>query len=97
MVVDDLHVLGTGVRPSKTDPILIVYSDAVLPLSISLEGLQSVARDGREILERLGVVDQEQLGPGPPSQLRWAYPAGRLRVDSVEDVLSSPLRNAMAI
>jgi hypothetical protein len=37
VVINDLYVLGSRFRPSKADPVLFVYPNAVLAAAISLE------------------------------------------------------------
>ena len=44
MVVRNLHFMGSIRLPDKADAVLIIYSDAVLAHSISLERLQPVSR-----------------------------------------------------
>jgi hypothetical protein len=43
MVTRDLDVMGILVIPAETNTVLVVYSDAMLPGSITLQGLQAVA------------------------------------------------------
>jgi hypothetical protein len=43
MIVGYLNIIGIRLMPSKTYPPLIVNSDAVLPLPIASELLQSIA------------------------------------------------------
>ena len=43
MIVDDLDVFSTGVRPTKTHAELIVYPDAVLSRPITSKGFQTIA------------------------------------------------------
>jgi hypothetical protein len=51
VVIDDFHIVGTIVSPHKTDPPLIVDTDAVLPGPISSQGFQAIARGNPKILQ----------------------------------------------
>ena len=53
VVVNDLHLLWSGVCPSETDPSLVIDSDAVLTNSVALERLESVTGWNAEVLEHL--------------------------------------------
>jgi len=86
MIVDNLSVSDAAFRPSKTDPVLSVDPDAVLALSIPFEGLQVVARRDSKILDSLGVVENEELGPSSPLQIwRTDLPCG-LGIFAVEHI-----------
>jgi hypothetical protein len=50
MVIGDLHVVGISLREAETQTPLIVYPNAKLPLTIALEGLQSVRRRYTQIV-----------------------------------------------
>jgi hypothetical protein len=43
MIIGYLNIIGIRLLPSKTYPPLIVNSDAMLPLAIARELLQSIA------------------------------------------------------
>jgi hypothetical protein len=53
VVVNDLNLLGAGVGPHEADPPLVIDPDAVLPDTIALERLESVARWDPKIVEHL--------------------------------------------
>jgi hypothetical protein len=42
MIVDNLDIVRIAIVPTKTDPPLLVYANAVLPPAVSLQVLQSV-------------------------------------------------------
>ncbi len=44
MVVDDFYVGCVAAVPIKADPELVIYSDAVLPPTISRKGFEVVAQ-----------------------------------------------------
>ena len=53
VVVNDLHLLWSGVGPHEADPPLVVDPDAVLTSSIALQGFEPVTRRDAKILEDL--------------------------------------------
>jgi len=89
MIVYDLHGPSSAFTPTETDPILIGDSDTVLASSASLQAFQSVSGWHPKILERFGVIDEEELLPGPAREVRWTDLSYRLGVDTVEDVLGT--------
>src|SRR5699024_8152102 len=52
VVVNDLHLLRSGVGPHKADAPLVVDPDAVLSYSIALERLEPIAGWDAEVFER---------------------------------------------
>lgn len=61
MIVDDLNVPGFAIAPNKTDPPLIVNSNAALTLAVAVQSLQTIAGRHTQIVELLRRVDREQL------------------------------------
>ena len=61
MVVNDLHLLRTGVGPHEADPPLVVDPDAVLPGPVTLERLEPVPRWHSEVVEHLRGADLAKL------------------------------------
>src|SRR5699024_8734132 len=53
VVVNDLHLLRSDVRPHEPDTRLVVDPDAVLSVPIALEGLEPVSGRDAEVFERL--------------------------------------------
>jgi hypothetical protein len=51
MVVHNLDITGIALSPHKTNPPLIVNSNAVLPLSISTQGFQAVSWWNAQIIQ----------------------------------------------
>jgi len=43
MIVDDLNVPGFAIAPHKTDPPLILNSNAALTLAVAAQSLQTIA------------------------------------------------------
>ena len=57
MVVNDLHVSGSLLGPSKADPVLVVDSYAVLAPPVPLQGFQPVPSRDPQVFENLRVID----------------------------------------
>jgi hypothetical protein len=70
VVVDELDVLGAGVRPAEADPELVVDPDRVVAGSVALELLESVPRWESEVLETFGRVQLSKLALGHPLDVR---------------------------
>ena len=64
MVVDDFDIKCIGLTPAETDPPLIVDANAVLPLALPFQGLQTVSRRGSEIAQFHGAVQLPQFPAG---------------------------------
>jgi len=56
VVVHNLNSLRPIIRPPKTDSVLTVNPDAVLPSTISLQQLEPIARRRSKKVEGLGGV-----------------------------------------
>jgi len=77
MIVKNLCVSDAAVRPSKTDPVLSVDPDTVLPPSIPLQRLQMVAGRNPKIFDGVCVVQNEELGSRSTLQIwRTDFPCG---------------------
>ncbi len=61
VIVHDLDIFGARVRPSKADPELIVYADAVLSCAVSLQRLETVPRWDTQILKKVGDLQLPEL------------------------------------
>jgi len=61
VVIDDLYVLWAVRRPSETDPVLIVDSNAMLPFAITLQNLESISWRDPQILKDAGGSKSIQL------------------------------------
>ena len=64
MIVNYLDIKSVFAIPLKTDSKLVVNSDAVLILSVSLERLKSVPPKLLEILQTSSRPDSSQFNPG---------------------------------
>jgi hypothetical protein len=61
MVFNDLHILGTISYPAEADPPLIVDPDALLPLTVATQSLQSIAGRNAQVIEANGDLELAQL------------------------------------
>jgi hypothetical protein len=61
VVVGNLDVVRVAVSPLKTDAILVVYSDAVLPYAIPAQFLQPITRRKPQVCEHTGPVEEYQF------------------------------------
>jgi hypothetical protein len=61
VVVDDLDIVRVPRSPAKTDPPLVIDSDAVLPLPTSLELLKPVSRRDSQIFDDGGRIEHPEL------------------------------------
>lgn len=61
MVIDYLDSARTVIRPHKTDPPLIIYTNAVLSLSIIFQCFKPICRRNPKIIQRLRLVQHEQF------------------------------------
>jgi hypothetical protein len=84
VVVSDLNVKRVTLFPSKTDPILIVDSDAVLSGTITLQHLEAVRRRRCEVSKLLRAIDlyqsPERYGSDRLKSLHAALVENRLRI-----------------
>jgi hypothetical protein len=66
MVVHNLDITSIALSPHKTNPPLIVNSNAVLPPSISTQGFQTVSWWNAQIIQRFRSMEQQQLSSSYP-------------------------------
>jgi len=64
MIVCDLNVAGSTIRPSEDNSPLIVYSDAIETSQIATQRLQSVTGGSSQIVYPSGVVDYIEFPSG---------------------------------
>ena len=69
MIIDDLRVVSISVMPDKADAKLIVDPNAVLPQSISGEGLEPVAWERRQVAQLARGMKLLQFSMGDSSHL----------------------------
>jgi hypothetical protein len=61
MVVNNLDVMGFSPVPGETDAPLIVYANAVLPLSATSQLFQVIGRRDPEIVYGLSAMQHPEL------------------------------------
>jgi hypothetical protein len=83
-VFGDFDIMGSVLFPGKADSILIVDSDAVLSVAISLESLQAIAGRNLKIGDGKRIVQGEQAALG-----------NRLDVGKLSDAL--PVKQAFGL
>jgi hypothetical protein len=52
-----------AIAPLETHSVLVVYADAILSLTITAQSFQPVARQGREIVQAVGVIEHFEFPP----------------------------------
>jgi hypothetical protein len=83
VIINDLDLAPVAIMPYKTDPPLVVDSNAVLALPIADELLEPVSRGNPEILQRLRVVQHARFRRAMFSMLRNRGQRWRLKSASV--------------
>lgn len=79
MVINDLHPIGIAFQPGKADAPLIIDPDAMLPLALTLESLQSVSGGNYQIIQGSRPVKHAQFSQGHAVHLSGQLP-GRFTV-----------------
>ena len=66
MIVHDFNIEDFAFPPGKTNPPLVVDSDAVLALAITLEGFEPISRRHLQIIEATRLVKVQELSARNP-------------------------------
>jgi hypothetical protein len=61
MIIDDLDAFRAALAPGEADSPLIVNPHTMLTLSIAVQSLKPVSRDGRHVLQPLGIVQHSKF------------------------------------
>ena len=69
MVVNNLNIDRTMIRPDEADAELIIDPDAMFSFSVTAQLLQAVSRGRSHVLEHRGPVQLIQLPPRDPPQV----------------------------
>ena len=86
VTVDDFHVARALRSPTKTDPVLVINTDAVNLTKITFQLLKPIAGRRSEIVKFMGLVELVQLPLGDrPTVLRARF-ARHLRGHTIENV-----------
>ena len=87
MVVDNFHLGWPHLSPAKTDAVLVIYANTMLPLSIPLQGFKPVSWGNLEFMECGHRVKLIKFAGGNLPQRLWAGASGSLCPSTVEDIL----------
>src|SRR6266850_3707086 len=66
MIIHDLDIVRITLRPGKADPPLVIDTNTVLPLPITLQSFQPISRRNQQITERSGTVENQKLPSRSP-------------------------------
>jgi len=66
MIIHDLHVFGTHIRPNKTESISIVDADAILAVPVTPEPFEAISGRNAEIFEPPRYLELSQLASSNP-------------------------------
>src|ERR1700722_6122682 len=69
VVIDNLYLIGVGIPPDETDPILIVNADGVLSFSIFDQRFQVVVGRDAEVIQSDRRIEHRQLSCRNPPQI----------------------------
>lgn len=94
MVVDHFYVDRTRIRPTETDPILVIDPDAVLTMTISPKRLQTVPGRYPQIVDDLGLIERVEFPRSHLPQKPRQPLAGNLRVPTIKQVFSRLITEA---
>ena len=95
VIVDDLDLGGTTIRPDETEAILRIDPNAMLSDAIAFQRLQLIGRWHPQVIQRRSTIHPLKLAPRHLPQERWARPASALRVNAVEDVFRASTPEGM--
>jgi len=87
MVVHNFHVCWPRICPAETDAVLIINTNTLLSLSISLQGFQAVSWRNPKFVQRNYGVKLIKLAGGNLPQRLWACASGGPCAPAVEDIL----------
>ena len=94
MIVDYFNVDRTRIRPTETDPILVIDPDAVLTATIFPKRLQAVPGRYPQVVHDLGLIECVELPPSHLPQRPRQPLAGNLGVSTIEEVFSRLITEA---
>lgn len=87
MIIHNLYLGRPSIRPPKTNSILFVYADAVIPLPGPSEHLESISRGDSKVIEVLCGIELIKLSGRDVPEFLWAHFTYRLRVPPIEGIL----------
>jgi len=71
MIICNLNTIGTSVNPDKAHPPLIIDPNAVLSLTVALEGFQTIGRRNAQVRQVSGIIEHSQLASGDFLDIAW--------------------------
>ncbi len=66
MIIHDLDIVCVPFAPNEADTPLVVDPDAVLPLSVAVQGFQAISRRRYQVSQFRGAVQLPKLPAGIP-------------------------------
>jgi len=82
MAVHNFHVQRIVTLPAKANPQLVIDTDAVLPVPVTLQRFKPIPRRSAQILQAPGLVQQQQFPPRHSLNLR-RQPPGRFVIEQL--------------
>ena len=89
MVVRDLNLIDISSLPSKANPILIVDSNAVLPVPVPPQPFEVIPPWNSEFAEFSDSIDLIEFPPGNLPQIPGTRSSSHGSVNAVKDVLGT--------
>jgi hypothetical protein len=74
-------MIRPSLRPDETDAPLLIDTDAVLPGSVTFQGLEAIIRWHGKISEHAGIIQHSQLSQSDPLNVLWQGSAERTAPD----------------
>jgi hypothetical protein len=84
VVVRDLNLVGISSLPSKTQAILVVNTNAVLPVPVSAQPFQAIPVWNGKLAEVSDSINLIELSPNHLPQIPWTDPSSNRRVDAIK-------------
>jgi hypothetical protein len=84
MVVRDLNLVGISSLPSKTQAILVVNPNAVLPVPVSAQPFQAISVWNGKLAEVSDLINLIELSPSHLPQIPWTDSSSNRRVDAIK-------------
>jgi len=97
MVINDFNVCEVVAAGREANAVLIVDSNAVLPLAVALELLQAIPRRNSQILHTSCIVDQDQLSQRDSLNGLRQFLGKGLMIDLFRFCVSKALYHALII
>ena len=91
VIVFDPHVGWTAGRPSKTNPVPLVYANTVPAGAVTRKSFQAIAGRQPEVFQGFCRIKLIQFPNGNVDQRPWAHKSCNARVAPIEEVLRSTI------